>query len=429
MRLSTIGLLLAVTSLSGCRCSPPTPQPVTLRVLNSTRAPIYVDGSGGKLGLTIKRDVGGQLFGFDDLACECRYCVNACDTTCTCPDAGMPVVRRLEPGESAERTWDGVVQSSGFTNCGTESCLDQVNAPLNEPFTLELCFNAQKPQGVRFDDAGVGEGVIPVLNSSCTTRQFAPQDLVVEIGPTRGSSCTTTSDCKGMGELCFDGACTTGCPANEFPILGSEWVLLIASVDNMGFFEQSARGAVGKQFTGTGTLTSAVYQSSSLLLSFSRAGVLPGEVLTGRVQVKLPVGIGVPITPGGMVKVLVTDDGADVPSRALSIRDATTNALLLAADMGQTARSLTDAELTPITISNGTTAIGCTQDACGRKLFFPLTFSGGGASLELVPGQQGDLTVSTDRFRALDVSSGAYEATTCEIKDQRPWVLWKVTTP
>ena len=45
----------------GCRCSPPTPQPVTLRIVNTTRAPIYVDGTLGKLGLALKRDVNGVL--------------------------------------------------------------------------------------------------------------------------------------------------------------------------------------------------------------------------------------------------------------------------------------------------------------------------------------------------------------------------------
>lgn len=427
MRFFSVTLLLAV-AVTGCRCSPPTPQPVTLRVINTTRSPIYVDGS-GTLGLKIQRDVGGQLFAFDDLACECRFCTNACSASCSCPDAGVPKVRRIDPGSTVERTWDGVVQTTGYSNCGTDSCLDQVNAPLNEPFTLELCFNVQRPQGVRFDDAGVGEGVIPVLASTCTTRQFAPQDLVVEIGPTRGSACTTTADCKGAGELCFDNACTTGCPANEFPQLGSEWVLLVASIDNMGFFEQSARGATGKQFAGTGTLTSAVYQSNSLLLGFSKPGAVPGEVLTGRAQVKLPVGVGVPLATGGLVKVLVTDDGADVPSRAISIRDAVSNELLFAADMAQSGPGLAGAELVPFTIANGPIAAGCTVDACGRKLFFPLIFAGGGASIELLPGQEGDLTVSSARYHFLNVSSGRYESTTCEIDDQRPWLFWKVTTP
>jgi hypothetical protein len=422
--LSVIFLLLIV---SGCRCSPPTPQPVTFRVVNSTKSAIYVDAA--KLGLTIQRDVGGNLFAFDDQACECRFCSNACGSFCACPDAGVPQVRRIDPGSTAERTWSGVVNVNGFNNCATEACLDQLNAPLNEPFTLELCFNAQKPTGVRFDDAGVGEGSIVQLATTCTTRQFAPQDLQVEISPARGSACTTTTDCKGKDELCFDGACTTGCPANDYPQLGSDWVLLVASPDNMGFFEQSARGSIGKQFTGTGTLTSAVYQSSSLLLSFSRPGPVAGELLTGRAQIKLPTGIGVPIATGGQVKVLLTDDGADVPSRAFTLRDAVTDQLLFAADMAQAGRKLTTAEIAPVSIADGTTPAGCSQDSCGRKLIFPLTFANAGQSVDLLPGGQGELGTAPARYHFLNVSSGAYASTTCEVSDQRPWLIWKVTTP
>lgn len=270
MRHSFLILLMLLGVVSGCRCVPANPQPVTLRVINTTRSPIYVNGTGGKLGLSIKRDVGGSLYGFDDLACECRSCSNACNFGCSCPDAGVPSIRRIEPGSTAERTWDGVVQLSGLSNCSSEACLDQQNAPLNEPFTVELCFNVKKPTGVAFSDAGVGNGTFLDQTATCTTRQFAPQDLVVEIGPAVGSACTTTADCKGAGELCFDNACTTGCPANDFPTTGAEWVLTVANPDNMGFFEQGARGTRAKTFTGTGTLVSAVYQSNTLLMSFSR---------------------------------------------------------------------------------------------------------------------------------------------------------------
>ena len=130
----------------------------------------------------------------------------------------------------------------------------------------------------------------------------------MEIGPARGSACTTTVDCKGAGELCFDGACTTGCPANDFPTLGAEWILTVASPDNMGFFERTARPK-GNQYSGTGTLTSAVYQSNTLLLAFSRPGLVAGELLTGRVQIKMPVGTGAPLMSGRQVSAILLDDG------------------------------------------------------------------------------------------------------------------------
>jgi hypothetical protein len=423
------GLLffLMLLSVAGCRCSPANPQPVTLRVINTTRSPIYVDATGGKLGLTVKRDINGNLFGFDDLACECRYCSNACNSSCSCPDAGVERVLRLEPGSTTERTWDGVVQVAGFSNCGSQGCLDQQNAPLNEPFTLELCFSAQRPTGIAFDDAGVGSGLLPKVTTTCTTQVFAPQDGEVEIGPARGSACMTTAECKGEGELCLDGACTTGCPANDFPQVGSEWILAIASPDNMGFFEMSARGDEGNQFSGTGTLTSAVYQSNSLLLSFSRPGPIMGEQLTGRVQIKLPIGTGAPLMAGKQVVATLIDDGDDMaPSRAFTMRDAMTGELLFAADMGQGGRLLTATDLGPFSVGDGTVAVGCTQTSCGRLLYFPLRFSVGALTLDLDPGAQGKLTTGTGTWNFLNVSSGAYEkATSCPVSDLRPFAFWK----
>ncbi|MFZ5440526.1 MAG: hypothetical protein ACOZQL_10995 [Myxococcota bacterium] len=428
MRQFLFPLVLLVTVTAGCRCVPANPQPVTMRVINTTRAPIYVDGTGGKFGLTVKRDVGGMLYGFDDLACECRFCSNACTAGCSCPDAGVANIRRIEPGSTLERTWNGVVQTSGFSNCSADACLDQQNAPLNEPFTLELCFNVRKPTGVVFDDAGVGSGTFFDQTATCTTKQFAPQDLTVEIGPAVGSACATTADCKGSGELCFDGACTSGCPANDFPATGAEWVLTIANPDNMGFFEQSARGTKATLFTGTGTLVSAVYQSGTLQLSFSRPG-LPGELLTGRVQVKLPLGTGVPLEANTPVKVLVVDDGAENPSRALVLRNATTNEVLFAADMGQNARTLEPADLAPFAVSDGDTPIGCSLDVCGRLLYFPLRLSAGAQSVEVLPGATGQLTLGATKYSFLNVSSGKYETTRCPVSDLRPYFFWMVTTP
>lgn len=420
-------VLLLLLTVAGCRCSPANPQAVTLRVVNSTRSPIYVDTTAGRLGLTVQRDVGGTLFGFDDLACTCRFCENACSSACSCPDAGAPAVLKIEAGGQAQRTWDGVVQVAGFSTCSSDGCLDQQNAPLNEPFTLELCYSVQRPTGVNFNDAGVGAGSLPKVSSTCTTRQFAPQDGEVEIGPVRGSSCTTTADCKGAGELCFDKACTTGCPANAFPVLGSDWMLAVASPDNMGFFEMTAR-PTGNQFSGTGTLTSAVYQSGTLLLSFSRPGPVSGEQLTGRVQIKLPTGTGAPLTPGGMVSVTLLDDGdAQAPSRALVMKDAASGEVLLAVDMGQGRRLLTEAEISPFQVADGNAPQGCALTSCGRLLFYSLSLSAGGKTVEVLPGAQSELTLGSSRWNFLNVSSGAYVTTTCDVKDLRPWAFWKVS--
>lgn len=424
MRVILFALLMM--SVAGCRCSPANPQPVKLRVLNTTRLPIYLDGTGGKLGLGLQREVNGEQFPFDDLACPCRFCSNACDTSCTCPDAGTGKVVRLEAGASAERTWDGVVQLSGFNNCSTEGCLDQQNAPLNEPFTLELCFSAQKPEGVIFGDGGVGNGALPRVTTTCTTRQFAPQDLEVEISPPRGSACTTTSECKGEGELCLDGSCTTGCPANTFPVVGAEWILTVANPDDMDFFQLSARPQ-GNQRTGTGQLTSALYQSGRLSLSFSRPGALPGQLLTGGLQVTLPGGNGPALTVGRQVSLLILDDGdTSAPSRAFVMKDAATGEVLFAADMGQGGRLVLPTDLGPFNVEDGQEVVGCSLNSCGRLLYYSLRFERGADTLDLLPGDSGELSIGSSRWKFFNVSSGAYGKTTCPVKDLRPWVFWKL---
>ncbi len=419
-------LVLSLFAVS-CQCSPPNPQPVTLRVINSTRSPIFIDASGGKFGLGVKRNVGGTLYGFDDLACACRFCDNVCSQSCSCPDAGMSQVLKLEAGGKAERTWGGVVQVAGVNQCAPEGCLNQQNAPLNEAFDLELCFAVQLPEGVVFTDGGMGFGVLPKVSTTCTSRQFAPQDLEVEISPPKGSACTTTSDCKGAGEFCFDDACTTGCPANGFPSLGSEWILAIASPDDMGFFEKTTRAGINR-YAGTGTLTAAVYQANTLLLSFSRPGSATGELLTGRLQIKTPTGTGVPLTAGTQVTVLLLDDGRSVPSRALVIKDSTTQEVLFAADMAQGGRLIQNIDISPFSVEDSTSAIGCNQTSCGRLLFFPLRFSNGASFVELRPGATSQLELAGARWNFLNVSSGAYENTSCPEKDMRPWAFWKLTS-
>ena len=116
---STI-LILALAQLSACTCSPASPVPITLRVVNDSRSPIYIDDSRGKLGLTVQREVGGTLYGFDDLAEPCTYCGNICSAP-ICPlDAGTEQVRRLAPGQALERTWSGVVLVAGLPACGRQ---------------------------------------------------------------------------------------------------------------------------------------------------------------------------------------------------------------------------------------------------------------------------------------------------------------------
>lgn len=394
-----------------------------MRVTNSTKDPIFLESR--TLGLTVRRDIGGQFYGFDDQSCECRMCARACDSTCSCPDAGVSRIFKLQAGGTSTRDWNGVVLVSGVSTCSSAGmCLDPENAPLNEPFSLELCFSNQRPTGVQFDDAGVGPGELPALSKTCVTKSFMIQDGVVEIGPARGAACTTTADCKGQDELCFDGACTAGCPANEYPELGSNWDLIVASPDNMGFFTQMPRPPSGKQFSGTGTITSVVYVGSSLQVSLTRPG-LPNEQLTGKVTVQLPPMVGAPLQVGASVTVTVVDDGDKTPTRALVIRDSTKNTVLFAADMAQGGALLGAADLTPFSTATTEVPVGCRQNNCGRLLFFDRTWTWGASSVRAEPGKKVSLPLADGTWSFLNVTNGAYKTTRCEVTSIQPWVMWR----
>lgn len=425
MRKLTLGLIACV--LSDCRCSPLSAQSVTMHIVNTTQAPLYVDATAQRLGLTVQRDVGGTLFGFDDLSCTCRYCSNACDRSCSCPDAGAGQILRLLPGERAQRTWDGVVQVSGSSGCRTDGCLEQQNAPLNEPFTLQWCYSVQKPLGVVWNDAGVGAGMLPQVTVACTSKQFAPQDLEVEISPPQGRACSLQTDCQGEGELCLEGACVTSCPANEFPAVGGDWLVSIASPDDMGFFTKTARSGSVIQWTGVGDLTAVSYQSNTLWLTLARAGSFPGEVLRARVQMKIPLGVTPPLLSPGAVSVTLLDNG-DVaqPSRALLIQDASTHEVLVAADMGQNADLLTATDLVPLSVSEGGEVLGCSESGCGRQLYFAHRVTAGDAGVDVLPGKQQHISLGARQWNFLSVSASRAQGTRCSVSRLSPWILWRL---
>lgn len=417
--LTVLGVMLA-----SCRCSPATPVPITMKVINSTKAPIYVDATEGRLGLSLEREVLGQLYPFDDLACECRYCSNACRSSCTCADAGARV-KRVDPGGRAERGWDGVVQVSGSIGCANDgTCLHQENAPTNEPFTLKLCYANHQPTGVaEFDDAGVAHGQVEVPAQTCVEKRFMLEDGVVEIGPERGASCATTADCKGVDELCFAGACTTGCPANQYPVPSSSNLGL--GKDDTGFFTATPRGT-GTQLHGTGTITSAFYVGSTLKVYLSRLGPA-NEALGGQLTIALPPGTGIPLETGTTVSVTYVDNGRPEAeaNRALVIRGSPSGQLLFAADTAQGGATLVDADLAPFSVSSGEVPIGCRTTTCGRHLYFTRRVAVGAEGVDVEPGERGSLVLSTGTWTLLSLSNGTFASTECRVADMRPWVLWR----
>jgi hypothetical protein len=418
-------LTVLLSLLSGCTCSPASPVPITMRVVNSGNDPLYVDFTQGRLGLTVQRDVSGTLYPFDDLVCPCTACSAVCDPSCACPDAGAALVRRIAPGGSAEREWDGVVQVSGSTGCAGGSCFNPQNAPVNESFDVQLCYYLQAPLGVQFDDAGVAAGYLAVAQQTCVDKRFAIQDGLVEIGPSKGSACSTSAQCnQSQGELCFSGACTAGCPANDFPVLGSGWGLLVSGPDtDRGFFTQSPRGS-GTQYTGSGAITSVVYAGTSLQVA------LASGAQNAQVTIQLPPGVAPTLSVGTAVAVTLVTGSVDspdgpIPAGAIVLRGLGTGALLFAADMVQGAPLLTAAEVTPFSLGSDTTPLGCTQGLCGKLLYYARTYDAGVAAGSVVPGAQATVVTSAGTYTLVNVNDSAYASTSCSVSELRPWVLWR----
>lgn len=415
---------------TGCRCAPDTPQPVTIRVRNTSPDPIFVDDTGGKLGLAVQRQAAGDWAGFAETPrCACFDCDVVCNG-CSCPDAGTGprTVRRVLPGESYARTWSGVVQVEAVNSCGVlvggAACQRAENAPVDETFRLQLCYVWSVPGLPPPGDGGTSPGALPDTGQTCVGREFRPSDLEAEVTPQRGAACTSAAECIGKDELCFSGACTAGCPANDVPPYSATWSVRVASVDDQGFFTSSVVNAQ-KIYTGTGTVGSALYNSNSLELRFTRPGTSGGALVAG-VDLTLPQGYAPPFTAGQAVVVKVIDASAvDNPeNRAITIRDDR-GVLLLAADVGQGGMLLGAADLAPFTAAFESTIVGCRVGDCGKELFTPLRMTGPSGSISLQPGNSAAHPTPDGTYRLLNVGSSSWAGTPCRFKLLRPFLLYR----
>ncbi len=416
-------IFLVVTLLgvfaSGCRCSPATPTAVTVRVKNASRDPIYVNDSDHQLGVAIQRSVGGSLFSFDEHPCACQTCDQVCTNTCfSCADAGVSFIQRVEAGDSASRTWDGVVQLSSFA-CG-QNCLSSENAPLDEVFTAHLCYT-NEITGFMVVDGGRVEAPFPNVGVTCVDKTFKPADGVVEIGPEKGAACVTAADCRGVDELCFNNSCTTGCPANGYPNAPG---LQVASITNRGFFTVMPSGTRSVA-TGSGVITSAQYNGTTLIVQLSRRGTA-NELLTGSVQVTMPTRDGPALATNAPVTVTMIDASTNenVSNRGLVIRDSGTNQLLFAADVAQLGRVLAASDLAPLTVADTTVPTGCRTDMCGKALFVAARVSSGGTSVDVETGDVASLKVGASTYRFVNAFDVTYAKTTCDFKELRPYAVW-----
>lgn len=419
-------LLLSFSALlAACTCAPPAPVAVTFRVKNSSADPIYLDDTDGKLGLSIRRGADPAPLG--EQRCECAACESICASfACVCPDPAPNTVRKLEPNGSSERSFSGAAFLDFLVSCeGTRlQCKQAENLPVNETLSLRLCFVSERPSGVTDPvDGGSVPGRLPEVGQTCVDKEFRIADGVVEIGPQRGTTCADTGLCAGAGELCLGGSCTTSCPANGFPELGANWSLRLPSVDDQGFFDRTTVGS-NTVLTGTGTLTSVLYQGQTTKLELARAGN-GAETLRGTVFISLPPGFAAPFPQGETVTVKVVDASKDRPdNRALTVRSSS-GALLFAADVAQPGPLLSAAELSPFTVERAPQLIGCRVDTCGKLLYQQTRFAAGADSVSLDPGASVEKLAGGGLYQFLNVSNGRYPKTQCTFGDLAPWALWK----
>ncbi len=408
---------LLLTVISGCRCVPPEATSITLRVKNGGRDPIFLKDTSGQLGLTVQRNVNGEWFSFDDQPCPCRSCEQACDRVCSCPDAGgVDVIRQVAPNGQAERTWSGVVQVAGIA-CN-QVCLSPENAPSDETLQLRLCFVNQL-DGLATGDGGTVSGAFPRDDlQTCVTRKFQPNQGVVEIGPQRGADCVTRADCKGPGELCLDGSCTAGCPANTFPPQPE----LVVAFGDMGFFSTTTTPDAGRTVsTGTGKITATQFIGETLQISLSSPSG------TGRVETRLPGGRSGPslaLNTDVRVAVVVRKRGSQVV-RAVTVRETSSGQLLFAADTAIGEPVLDAADLAPFSVAVEPEPIGCRVDpTCGKLVSSKVALVSGAKKVVAEPGVTSLLTTVDGVWRFWNVTAGDYPADS-DCTSFRPYALWR----
>jgi hypothetical protein len=423
-----VPVLLFALAFGACQCGPDVPTPVTFRIKNPGQSPVYVDATDGRMGMKVKRRIGGEWLPFvEEPACPCLSCDLVCGG-CDCAEgAPSPRVMKVVPGGSFERVWAGQVQVSGHGSCGSSiiqgpACLRGENPPIDETFRLEFCYSPSATGAEHQDGGVVVPGSLPAESVLCLERPFQVREGVVEVSPERGADCQSHGECQGEGELCFGGGCTRACPETGFPELGGGWLVRIPEPDDMGFFTWEKKDGVAT-YTGVGTVGSVRYENDTMTLALRRALQGGGNAL-GTLYVTLPRGVAAPFTIDEPVSVTVVDasTNANPDNRGVVVRDGQ-GVLLLAADTAQKGPVLRAQELGSLSVSRSPDLVGCRHTACGKRLHHRTHFSLGAEALALDPGATADLSTAGQTFRLAAVGNARYETTHCTLDDVMPWAV------
>jgi hypothetical protein len=356
---------------------------------------------------------GGSFQTFQEtLPCACDACNEICGG-CLCPGGSPPsMVLRVDPGMSVQRVWGGTIESQATGNCGNivtgPSCLQAQIPDVNEVLNLHLEYANSAP-GVGLVDGGVPvPGGLPPGQNQTSDKQFRVEDGTVEVGPVPGAACMTNADCTNPGELCFNGGCTTGCPANTIPPVGGGWQVSIPDPINQGALSTSTAPNGDTVTSGAGVLTSVSYSNGTMNLGLTQP-VDGGGTVFASVFITLPTGYAVPLSTQQALSVEILDasTAANPGDRAVILRDGSGN-LLLAADSAQLGPVLAASDTAPFTVTGTQNLVGCDPDQCGKRLHFTTVFDGGPTPVELPGGQSQNVIVAGRTYQLLNVADDAY---------------------
>jgi len=420
-------LLLLGLTVGGCHCGADQATPVTLRIKNTTPAPIYVNATSGVMGMTVQRKSLNDWNGFvEEPPCACLSCDTVCSCQCNAPTPPAQV-QQIPGGTNLERTWNGVVQVSGLASCGGAiiggtNCLRKDIPAVDETFRVHFCYAPSAP-GLPASDGGT-----PVLGTLredsllCVNREFRVEDGVVEVSPAQGSDCTTNEECQGDGgtAFCVNGSCTSACPPNDFPS-GTTWQVSVPEPDDMGFFSFTTEGA-NKVYSGTGTVGSVRYDNNTTTLRLQRPAQ-PSGFYGGAAYVTLPAGYAVPFNVGETVSVRIVDaSSVSYGNRGIVIRDGQ-GKLLLAADTALISKALSATDTAPFTVSALSKVVGCEFNDCGKRLFTATRFVGGATPADLNPGKSATAVAGGLTYKVLNVTDASYLTTSCKVPRALPYVI------
>ena len=429
LALATVTLAVAAAS---CRCGGDVPTPVTVRVKNTLPQGLWVDQTRGLLGVELQRSggVGGWQTFREALACDCERCEQVCGCTCDAGNAPPRVVKVAGLG-SAEREWAGTIQEPGEVTCGSifggRSCFRPYIPSLDEKLRARLCYALGPPIGTADPgDAGIPvPGALDPASLLCVAAEFRPVDGEVELTPILGSSCQSHDQCKqDGGELCFEGACTTSCPAHGFPEYGTTWLVAVSASDQ-GFFTTTTAGATTVS-EGTGTLTDVQINNGTMRLSLSRPAAGGGNVIAS-VYLTVPAAYFPVLLRSETLSVKVVDASTSrIPyNRAISVRDSA-GRLLLAVDPAIPGAILGAADTAPFSVSGTGQIVGCDLQPCGKRLHFRTAFGGAttdaGAVLELDPGGSSTVVAGGLTYKLLNLVNNR-PASICSATPQMTYLV------